>query len=1622
MVKSALKWVFCGAVIQAALVGYVAAQEAGEKATAHETITIEGSASGTDPFTNLARLKATSTLADSSQADYAIASVADGCRRSNGKPATSWASADVPRDHWVEFRWPAKQSIAAVKVYWCDHRYRTTSRRFRVETLDGNRWVLRGEVQQDKQPLCNLAQFPAIGTRGLRVFQPKGGGCPEQPDIMWVSEIEIYGPGDGRRLLLDEEFDGYEAGEPPGGWVVQRATGDTNWFRAADRNTHADARCIETRGQGWPNVRAEHGFSPALSGIWEFDVSHSAGRAMAFLLDPTGRIGPYVTVERSGELRYRDSVEPKSYKTRQFLKRGQWRHVRVLWDVGVAAYDVWLDGKLVQRGVPFMDEGIRLPLEAVGLLNNTAGETRYRVDNVKVHNAPLAMPASPSHQTRIAELSDLCLTTTLATEAGPECAIVIPQAPLFRRLAEQIQARVHQCCGTLLPIQTDTESLDVLAQSNAITIGCLANNELVAKLYLDWFTPCDRWYPGTGGWLVRTIHNPYGTGRNAILLGASEDEMLPNAVDALCARLQPGKLCQIGRTWDIHLGEGMELRPDVDSIGLFHAFNDTDPGTGLSKVFQQGLRYWYTGDETYAQRFMKAIAATPEQIATANHYHASQHPLIWDVIEESPSFTDPQRLQVVNAFVQHLRSRESAAAPGIKSWLDADNPKRMMERHGMAAALCALGEARYLQTHYPSQEFADVLGLVDRYFARQMTHGKGWKDEIDLHTYLEMPLYYAILRRNSTFKDSGALGLFADRCVQYCNNLGGLESYPFYLLRMVGYLLHDPGYVYVADLRLRAEEKLGPLVVHEFVGPQAFAGDLEPTPPPKHVGVLPTPVDPIEHWVYDYQLPMQKGFDKLTLRAGFGVDDDYLLLDGVSRADDKANYDAMSINEFSAGGRVFLATYTNCTILERHGFVHHNLVTVTRDGHAELPPRLGERVHTAQQGGIGYAHVRMDPYIHSAYDRRLMWKPNRWLIVCDRLEADQTGDYALQCNWSLAGEGRDEDGCYRTTVREAGVPLTCWIKCAQRYPLRIRRSTIPFEPYATSSFPYFGQELTRVSQMACGRLEDGEGAEFTNLIYVDGEGRPSDLDVRAVQPGLDVLSGEENAFLVSADPLNYPDAKLDVQADAAVLTESQAVLFACRGLAWHDAEIQSTNPVDVAWDLTADEIVVDVPEETQLGVYANTNIVLDGKALRTAPTDEMTQIALSKGRHRLSGAASGSPEERRRDIARAARAAAPSPTPPATQAEAGSALQPVWQVALPSAVTSLELARGPDGLLVLAGDSEGMVHALQAGRTEWTFPTGGPVECLAAGRLDDDGPAVLVGSDDEHLYRLDLGGREVWRLKMGGDYGCEWWTLGCRSPVQAIMIADLRGDGDRQIAVGHGGMQLELIDVAGKSLWRQSWYYGIPATLAAIDADGDGVQEIITGGRIRSCTSYVKSFSHDGEPLSATLYGAGRAGRGFDCAGVPFLSYFKEGDALRAVVARSGPYCDVGMYDHKSQELLWQRVVGDTVTGLLLMDLDGDGAVEIIYSTQAGWVVAMDRLGKNLWAYQLTDAVSDLKQWGELIAAGCEDGGVYSLDRRGRIAATAHTTPGTVRLATARDIGRPLLAVAGRDRVTVFSP
>ena len=158
--------------------------------------------SGLPATTNLARVAQVSV--DSSFRGYSPAPLNDGQR--NDVPEVgrwaevAWASAERPGEHWIELRWREPQLISQVDVYWALDRGRFfPSSRLRVEAYleDESRWQVLWEYSAT--PTHRIARtsitFTPVRTRALRLVQPSGGGPPGRPDLMWVAEVEVYGPG-----------------------------------------------------------------------------------------------------------------------------------------------------------------------------------------------------------------------------------------------------------------------------------------------------------------------------------------------------------------------------------------------------------------------------------------------------------------------------------------------------------------------------------------------------------------------------------------------------------------------------------------------------------------------------------------------------------------------------------------------------------------------------------------------------------------------------------------------------------------------------------------------------------------------------------------------------------------------------------------------------------------------------------------------------------------------------------------------------------------------------------------------------------------------------------------------------------------------------------------------------------------------------------------------------------------------------------------------------------------------------------------------------------------------------------------------------------------------------------
>jgi len=152
---------------------------------------------------------------------------------------------------------------------------------------------------------------------------------------------------------------------------------------------------------------------------------------------------------------------------------------------------------------------------------------------------------------------DYHITTTLAAGGQSEVTIVSSSTrPAYAAIAQKVQSRIRELSGADVPIvdAADVTTDDLLARHSAIVLGNLATSRFVEDLYWQWYTITDLWYPGPGGYELRTLHDPYGTGRNVVFLGGSDDEGVAAAADAFCAGLTKGEPLQVGRLMEIKLG------------------------------------------------------------------------------------------------------------------------------------------------------------------------------------------------------------------------------------------------------------------------------------------------------------------------------------------------------------------------------------------------------------------------------------------------------------------------------------------------------------------------------------------------------------------------------------------------------------------------------------------------------------------------------------------------------------------------------------------------------------------------------------------------------------------------------------------------------------------------------------------------------------------------------------------------------------------------------------------------------------------------------------------------------------------------------------------------------------
>ncbi len=351
----------------------------------------------------------------------------------------------------------------------------------------------------------------------------------------------------------------------------------------------------------------------------------------------------------------------------------------------------------------------------------------------KFPDGPAPDPVPPQYDT----LKDLHLTTELVEGGRPAAVIVRPASGEHDTEAEAIRQAIATITGVTVPVVTDADPAASLPpQTNLIVLGSRDWNATIEGLYERFFTLVDAKYPGPGGWVVRSIHNPFGNGRNIILAGASEPAQVASATDALITHLREagggeGEL-SVGWLREIKLSDRYEVPRAPEEMEIWEASGTYGSSGyfGWNIISKHMAAYYETGDEYHAREFLRLAFPDEEAIAEiekldgerienkhdplAGPYHYSAHMMVmfWDLIEEDPFFTDEQRLQITNALARQLTHR---AVEGVYG--RSVPPAHVGNRHGDWSAMSLYALARYFARDYDDPVWDAALRSSEIYFS-----------------------------------------------------------------------------------------------------------------------------------------------------------------------------------------------------------------------------------------------------------------------------------------------------------------------------------------------------------------------------------------------------------------------------------------------------------------------------------------------------------------------------------------------------------------------------------------------------------------------------------------------------------------------------------------------------------------------------------------------------------------------------------------------------------------------------------------------------------------------------------------------------------------------------------------
>lgn len=727
------------------------------------------------------------------------------------------------------------------------------------------------------------------------------------------------------------------------------------------------------------------------------------------------------------------------------------------------------------------------------------------------------------------------LVFTTPLRGSGQMIVAAPASSRGKAAAERLADRLRFYTDvTVLDDPPEEAMLD--AAGPVIVIGNLADSRCVKYLYFQYFCATDRWYPGPGGFEVRTLLNPLGTGHNLVHVGYSDDAGLTDGMAVLERELAEPLP---------YLSEISATRlpiPDNEVRKILHgvpAQFDWQVSNRFDDVMTGYLGY-LTGDrdliERYCDMWQIVIDCGYEknEKIVQTHIFMWSRVVMWRLLEQAGMIPERMRRPIVQFVYEWAGSGEG--------WRQVDKhayqtPHFPRHNHATIAALGLVYTADYFRRHDPEckevslwQQFAD--GVFSPYV------NGSWKPYCDglCHGWwMTGPtvLDYGLMDPQQRFFRNGGARLAAECAVAVVNNAGWMPSagdsdmlgaFPGFNLRAAAAYYGDGTYHYVHAMAPEYR-RLYPMwgVIPAL---RTFDTGLEPVKPADHIGIKVIALDPLirEAWKHepelandaygpepeDNALPAKHSryFDKIAIRTGWDFDDDYLLLDGLGGKKTPHSYsDAMCVHDYARFG-------VSCIVTEDLIFFpepeSHSLVTITRDGVAGFIPCFAE-LESAQTDpeGNSYVRMRLNGYSGADWIREVLVQKGCCAVFHDTVIAREAGAYSLEAHFRTPAGAALDDNVLTSARRSetvGSVEFRLTSHCTddavcsvEEVPVSLNYRNHPGEPQPLSPEDdvvvawqrrYNAEDvcLTAFKARCAVDLQEGESVSFTHLAQIRGPG------------------------------------------------------------------------------------------------------------------------------------------------------------------------------------------------------------------------------------------------------------------------------------------------------------------------------------------------------------------------------------------------------------------------------------------------------------------------------------------------------------------------------------------------------